>query len=300
MCLPALGLLGFLGPVGWGAAAVVGGVILITVVKKNREEKQWISPGTQQCFDDERTWYKKEKSNEASGETGNASKKREEPCRHDEHDDDIIKGYGLGYVGTYKDDKKFRPSRCDKENEGITEADHIPPKDCLKKALNDVRMDRLLQVNPRLHEMIMSLVYDPTGQKLLTMRVLYQDHRDALTTGSSKESKICRWLLTQTILSGKDDCAVKMLKQAFIMGFVDAALRTDGKVDMSDEGTRNYYRYGYTDLVDEYLYKGIINKNQAQDLKIWVKREMHLDRDTPEYKEILEDINDLLRLFLYV
>jgi hypothetical protein len=27
-----------------------------------------------------------------------------------------------------------------------------------------------------------------------------------------------RWTLTQTILSGKDDCAVKMLEQAFIMG----------------------------------------------------------------------------------
>nr|XP_046159659.1 uncharacterized protein LOC123998645 isoform X1 [Oncorhynchus gorbuscha] len=309
MGLPA-GLLEFLGPVGWGAAALVGVVILIQVVQKNREEKHSISPGTHKCFGDERTRLKEEKSNEASGRTGNSRKKRVEPCRHDEHEHDIIKGYGLGHVHKYKDDKKFRPSWCDKENEGITEADHIPPKDSLKKALNNVRLDRLLQVNPRLHEMIMSLVNDPTGQKLLTMRVLYQDHRDALTTGSSKESKICRWTLTQTILSGKDDCAVKMLEQAFIMGhpiasqmlrhdagFVDAALRTEGKVHMSDEGTRSYYRYGYTDLVDEYLYKGIINDGQAKDLKIWVKREMHLDRDTAEYKEILEDINDFYDCF---
>eukprot|EP00063_Salmo_salar_P074769 XP_014049604.1 PREDICTED: uncharacterized protein LOC106601777 [Salmo salar] len=310
MGLPALGLLGFLGPVGWGAAVLVGVVIFIKVVKKNREEKLCISPGTHKCFGDERTWFKEEKSNEDSGKTGNARKEREEPCCHDEHDDGIIKGYSLGHVHKYKDDKKFRPSQRDKENKGITEADHIPPKDSLKKALNDVRLDRLLQVNPRLHEMIMSLDYDPTGRKLLTMRVLYQDHRDALTTGSSKESKICRWLLTQTILSGKDDCAIKMLKQAFIMGhpiasqmlrydagFVDAAQRTEGKVDMSDEGTRSYYGHGYTDLGDEYLYKGIINDGQAKDLKIWVKREMHLDRDTPEYKEILEDINDFYDCF---
>lgn len=45
--VPALGLLGFLGPVGWGAAALVGVVILIKVVKKNREEKLYFSRNSQ-------------------------------------------------------------------------------------------------------------------------------------------------------------------------------------------------------------------------------------------------------------
>ena len=102
MGLPA-GLLEFLGPVGWGAAVLVGVVIFIQVVKKNREEKRSISPGTHKCFGDERTRLKEEKSNEASGRTGNSRKKRVEPCRHDEHEDDVIKGYGLGHVHKYKE-----------------------------------------------------------------------------------------------------------------------------------------------------------------------------------------------------
>lgn len=47
MGLPALGLLGFLGPVGWGAAVLVGVVIFIKVVKKNREEKLYFSRNSQ-------------------------------------------------------------------------------------------------------------------------------------------------------------------------------------------------------------------------------------------------------------
>ncbi|KAK6312213.1 hypothetical protein J4Q44_G00178770 [Coregonus suidteri] len=232
------------------------------------------------------------------------SKKTEGQSRSDETT--IIIAYGLGVVDTYKNVKKGRPSQFGPDNYRMAEADHIPPLASLRIARrNHERLDRLLQVNPRLHEMIMSLDYDPTGQSLLTMRVLYQDHRDALTTGNSRESQVASRLLAETILDG--DAAV-MLRKAFIMGHPissrqlreDAGLvasYTEGNIDMSDEGTRYYYRNGYIELVKAYQKKGIINKNQAQKLISWVERDMHLDRDTEEYEEILDYIKRHFHVF---
>jgi hypothetical protein len=66
---------------------------------------------------------------------------------------------------------------------------------------------------------------------------------------------------------------------------------------MSDEGTRHYYRYGYIELVEAYHREGIINEHQAKKLISWVESEMHLDRDTQEYKEILDYIKRHVRVF---
>ncbi|XP_055772791.1 uncharacterized protein LOC129850364 isoform X1 [Salvelinus fontinalis] len=112
-------------------------------------------------------------------------------------------------------------------------------------------------------------------------------------------------LLAETILDGD---AALMLRKAFIMGHPissrqlreDAGLAapyTDGNIDMSDEGTRDYYRYGYIELVNAYHKKGIINKNQAKKLISWVERDMHLDQDTQEYEEILDYIKRHFRVF---
>lgn len=76
-----------------------------------------------------------------------------------------------------------------------------------------------------------------------------------------------------------------------------AAPYTDGNIDMSDEGTRRYYRGGYIELVKAYHKKGIINNNQAKKLISWVERDMHLDRDTQEYEEILDYIKRHFHVF---
>ncbi|XP_024263815.2 uncharacterized protein LOC112239612 [Oncorhynchus tshawytscha] len=300
MGLPALGLIPFLGPLAFPVAlgtVAVGGFILIKAIHK----KPSYHPGSPII-----TRSVKVKSNEASGNepTGNAASKKTEG-QPSSNETTIIIAYGLGVVDTYKNVKKGRPSQFGLGNFGMAEADHIPPLASLRIARNHERLDRLLQVNPRLHEMIMSLDYDPTGQNLLTMRVLYQDHRDALTTGNSRESQVSSHLLAETIVDGD---AALMLRKAFIMGHPisswqlreDAGLAapyTDGNIDMSDEGTRHYYRCGYIELVEAYHRKGIINKNQAKQLISWVEKEMHLDRDTQEYKEILDYIKRHVRVF---
>ncbi|XP_021414332.2 uncharacterized protein LOC110486834 [Oncorhynchus mykiss] len=300
MGLPALGLIPFLGPLAFPVAlgtVAVGGFILIKAIHK----KPSYHPGSPII-----THSVKVKSNNASGNepTGNAASKTTEG-QQSSNETTIIIAYGLGVVDTYKNVKKGRPSQFGPGNFRMAEADHIPPLASLRIARNHERLDRLLQVNPRLHEMIMSLDYDPTGQNLLTMRVLYQDHRDALTTGNSRESQVSSRLLAETIVDGD---AALMLRKAFIMGHPisswqlreDAGLAapyTDGNIDMSDEGTRQYYRYGYIELVEAYHKKGIINKNQAEQLIAWVKREMYLDRDTQEYKEILDDIKRHICVF---
>ncbi|XP_031669842.1 uncharacterized protein LOC116359923 [Oncorhynchus kisutch] len=300
MGLPALGLIPFLGPLAFPVAlgtVAVGGIILIKAIHK----KPSYHPGSPII-----TRSVKVKSNKASGNepTGNAASKKTEG-QQSSNETTIIIAYGLGVVDTYKNVKKGRPSQFGPGNFRMAEADHIPPLASLRIARNHERLDRLLQVNPRLHEMIMSLDYDPTGQNLLTMRVLYQDHRDALTTGNSRESQVSSRLLAETIIDGD---AALMLRKAFIMGHPisswqlreDAGLATpytDGNIDMSDEGTRHYYRYGYIELVEAYHRKGIINKNQAINLISWVEKEMHLDRDTQEYKEILDYIKRHAHVF---
>lgn len=91
--------------------------------------------------------------------------------------------------------------KCDDNNRGILNADHIPPKDAISKAWKRLSEDRPEQqeqfknTNPNLYEMIASIKDDNNGQSLIAMEVLAVDHRRALTTGRSHRATKCRYIL---------------------------------------------------------------------------------------------------------
>lgn len=83
----------------------------------------------------------------------------------------------------------------DKATPGAVEADHIPPKESVNKLLehlenNSDRNTLFREQHPALHQLVMGK--DKRGSNLICMNTLYWDHRAALTTGNSKESKACR------------------------------------------------------------------------------------------------------------
>ncbi|XP_064797117.1 uncharacterized protein LOC135517002 [Oncorhynchus masou masou] len=212
---------------------------------------------------------------------------------------DIAFTYHLGLVGPYKSVKNTKLFSDNMGERGIVEADHIPPKNSLKLARDQKsQMKNLQQKNPKLYDMINSIESDQNGGNLLTMRVLKQHHRNALTTGRSKTSVICRKLLADTLASGDVE---KSLKLSFIMAHPIASdqLRDKagkpnklalGSIDLSPEGTVFYYKAGFNQMLNHHSKEGIIDQNQQARLKSWVSDKKYMDPDTPEYNDILAAI----------
>ncbi|KAM9516901.1 uncharacterized protein ACWYII_044168 isoform 2-T2 [Salvelinus alpinus] len=215
------------------------------------------------------------------------------------NEEDIAFTYHLGFVGPYKRVKNTKYYSDNMGERGIMEADHIPPKSSLKLARDQKsQMKNLQQKNPKLYDMINSIVSDQNGENLLTMRVLKQHHRIALTTGNSKTSVSCRKLLADTLASGDVE---KSLKYSFIMAHPIASNQLRDKaekpnkltlesIDMSPEGTVLYYKAGFNQMLNHHSREGIINQNQQASLKSWVSKKKYLDPKTPEYKDILAAI----------
>ncbi|XP_029564674.1 uncharacterized protein LOC115159261 isoform X2 [Salmo trutta] len=212
---------------------------------------------------------------------------------------DIAFTYHLGLVGPYKSVKNTKLFSDNMGERGIVEVDHIPPKNSLKLARNQTsQMKNLQQKNPKLYDMINSIEADKKGGNLLTMRVLKQHHRIALTTGASKTSVICRKLLADTLASGDVE---KSLKFSFIMAHPIASDQLRDKaekpnpltlrsIDMSPEGTVFYYKVGFNQMLNHHSKEGIIDQNQQARLKSWVSDKKYLDQNTPEYNDILAAI----------
>ena len=88
-------------------------------------------------------------------------------------------------------------ARQSKNNSGPVNADHILPKDSIRKAWERTKdkpelQEQLKNSNPKLYEMIESIKDDNNGQNLIAMEVLAADHRCALTMGQSQHAKKCR------------------------------------------------------------------------------------------------------------
>ncbi|CAB1337457.1 unnamed protein product, partial [Coregonus sp. 'balchen'] len=211
---------------------------------------------------------------------------------------DIAELYDLGYVATYTDIKNTLKSGM-----GIVEADHVIPKDTLKRALVHDDLKELKKKNPQLHALVKSIQSDQKGIGHLVMQVLYQHHRIALTTGNCIEAQQCRALLADTLVSGN---AEKMLKQAMIMAnpVSSQKLRDDAGIKkrsskgkyqhFSEDGTNCYYKAGFMNVFGEFLKMGIVDQNQHEKLNSWAKENKHLDINTEEYKEIREKIRGKL------
>ncbi|KAI4893737.1 hypothetical protein NFI96_026669, partial [Prochilodus magdalenae] len=210
-------------------------------------------------------------------------------------DNELIRTYRLGFVSKYKSLLSAR--RNSNNNNGTLNADHIPPKDSIRQAQKLIKnldpQEQYAIKNPQLHKLIESIQNDNNGQNLIAMEVLGQDHRHALTSGSSSHSKMSRKLLADTITSGD---AELLLKQCMILHHPITSQKLRAQLgehshlhdhDLSEEGTRAYYKAGYRALVKEYSDMKIIDQNQRDRLMDWVAHDRHEDTNTAEYIQIM-------------
>ncbi|XP_058250657.1 uncharacterized protein LOC131355984 isoform X1 [Hemibagrus wyckioides] len=213
---------------------------------------------------------------------------------------DIINAYHLGEVAEYESLLDM-----DKPTPGVVEADHIPPRSSLNELCKLIRrnpeMANSLKTNNKAaYELVMSMSNDQNGKKQLCMNTLYSDHRRALTSGNSSESRACRHLLTNTLASGDVE---KLLKQSFILAHPECSERirktlgVQHKFDTQSSGLsmndRNkYYQDGFDKIVQEYSKKNLIDQNQTTRLMKWVKEERYLDTSASEYREIKRVVKD--------
>ncbi|KAK6290941.1 hypothetical protein J4Q44_G00386600 [Coregonus suidteri] len=108
-----------------------------------------------------------------------------------------------------------------------------PTKSSLKLARDQQsQMKDTSTEESKAYDMINRIGSDSNGENLPTMRVLKQHHRNALTTGASKASVICRKLQADTLVSGDVE---KSLKFSFIMAHPIAS-------DQLRAGTVLYYQ----------------------------------------------------------
>ncbi|XP_047670457.1 uncharacterized protein LOC113635009 [Tachysurus fulvidraco] len=201
--------------------------------------------------------------------------------------EEIINAYHLGKVAEYKILLGMR-----KPTPGVVEADHILPKSSLKKLIDPEMVTSLETNNKAAYDLVMSMREDQNGRKQLCMNTLYSDHRRALTSGNSYEARACRDLLTNTLASGDME---KVLKQAFILAHPKCSEHIRNSLEIQPKfksknselsDCHKYYKGGYDQYVSECRKKKLIDQNQTNDLKDWVKEEKYLDTSAVEYKEI--------------
>ncbi|CAK6980120.1 uncharacterized protein LOC122981723 isoform X2, partial [Scomber scombrus] len=193
---------------------------------------------------------------------------------------DSIKSYKLGYVGEYKRLLDARRSDNNNNSSRTANADHIPPKNSVGQAWNRIKdkpelREQLKNRNPKLYEMIEGIKDDNNGRNLVAMEVLAVDHRCALTTASSQHAKKSRQLIAESLVSGDVE---RMLKQSMILAHpvtsqelladLGEARRPPHNL-MSQEGTRGYYKAGFTNLVTAYSRQGLIDQNQKEWMMEW-------------------------------
>ena len=87
-----------------------------------------------------------------------------------------------------KNNRKFSRGPGNPGHKGVVEADHMPPKDSLKKAAKEPLIWILGESEKYEGLLKMLQTKDPKGRNLFTLQVLTGQHRTALTTGNSRES----------------------------------------------------------------------------------------------------------------
>ncbi|XP_062373894.1 uncharacterized protein LOC134062039 [Sardina pilchardus] len=213
----------------------------------------------------------------------------------------FAKKFRLGFVGDYCWLIDTRDSAQNKINTNtyMVNADHIPPKDAFRKALNQLKKDpgkgnKLKKKNPKLYEMIWTLE-NKSGSNLVAMEVLAKHHELALTTGSSHVSNRCRDLLCNSLVCGDVE---KMIKQSLILahpitsqelkrsaGLPSKQINTN---DLTGKDTKHYYKVGSKEIVNQFHNNGIIDQNQQSRLLSWVQQDKQLN--SPEYQECFKAV----------
>ncbi|XP_051987382.1 uncharacterized protein LOC127647274 [Xyrauchen texanus] len=212
----------------------------------------------------------------------------------------LIKMYHLGFVGENKSVLSARKSS--KNTTGTLISSHIPSKDSIRQAQmfmeNSNSVNEFKNKNPELNKLINSIKTDNTGQHLIAMEVLGQDHRQALTTGPSNRSQMARKLLADTMISGDIELLMKCcmilhhpLTSQKLRDALGESIQTPSHI-FSDDGVRGYYKAGYRNLVSEYSHMGILDQNQRERLDEWVTQDQHEDTNTAEYRKVLQGLGE--------
>ncbi|XP_058249913.1 uncharacterized protein LOC131355569 [Hemibagrus wyckioides] len=208
-------------------------------------------------------------------------------------EDKISKEYTLGEAGRYRDlIKKKKPTP------GVVDADHIPPKKSLQDLCDELKSNKeMVESFETKNEALFNLVKNTNDNMMFAMNVLRCDHQRAATTGSSHVSRACRKLLTKTFIEGD---VVKGLKLSFIMAHPETSdhifiildrTRKYSNIDygLTAESTRKYYEKGFLKLINEYEKINVLNKDEAEELRNWVKNKGYLLENAEKFiNEIIE------------
>ncbi|KAM9500521.1 uncharacterized protein Hap1MRO34_003807 [Clarias gariepinus] len=210
----------------------------------------------------------------------------------------IIEEYKLGKVGDQKGLLDL-----EKPTTGVVEPQHIPPQSTWTTILHLIKTNPeisslLNKNNKEMFYLMMKMKHDPSEKMQLCMNTLYSDHRRALSSGHSTESRACRRFLTSTFTSGDTE---KALKLSLMMAHPQCSeniwsnlgihhhYRTcDLELKLKDRN--DYYKRGFKDIVKKYSKSDLINHVQSIRLINWVQKDMFLDTSTVEYKEIIHVI----------
>ncbi|KAF5889868.1 uncharacterized protein DAT39_020426 [Clarias magur] len=189
--------------------------------------------------------------------------------------EEIISAYKLGEVADYESLLK-----TEKPTPRVVEADHIPPKSCLKDLhglinTNPEIKDLLQTKNKALYNLVMGMKNDQNGRHKVCMNALYWDHQSALTSGSSLESQACRELLTRTFANGDVEKAIKL---SLIMAHPECSDRIRDSLGIQNHlntqnpgleaaGIKKYYKNGFLGVLHEYNKRGVLDQNQRDRLE---------------------------------
>ncbi|XP_041926672.1 uncharacterized protein LOC121690257 [Alosa sapidissima] len=200
------------------------------------------------------------------------------------------KNLHLGLVGEHGDltGRNQQPG----DNQHKREADHIPPKDCYKKvsgtlARNPQLSEEFQKNNPKFFEELNKSPYF-----LLCMKVRKEHHRQALTTGNSTESQICRNEMSQALSKGDVETTLKM---SFITAHPETSqwLRQDAGIQRQTPHniqprvhSADYYQVGYRLMIDKYYDKGLIDGTVKDRLNSWVNSGAYRSRNAQEYRSL--------------
>ncbi|CAL8291542.1 unnamed protein product [Gadus morhua 'NCC'] len=157
-------------------------------------------------------------SGSGNGAQSNKPKSEEQAAKSEKKRDtdssELEREFDVGASGMYKDvvknNRKFSRGPGNPGHKGVVEADHMPPKDSLKKAAKEPLIWILGESEKYEGLLKMLQTKDPKGRNLFTLQVLTGQHRTALTTGNSRESVAVRAVLANAFATGQVVSALKL------------------------------------------------------------------------------------------
>ncbi|XP_056446383.1 uncharacterized protein LOC130382578 [Gadus chalcogrammus] len=214
--------------------------------------------------------------------------------------------FHVGASGTYKDvlknHREFSRGPGNPGHKGVVEADHMPPKDSLKKAAEEPLI-WILGESEKFEGLLKMLQKkDPKGRDLFTLQVLTGQHRTALTTGNSRESVAVRAVLANAFATGQ---VVSALKLTFLVSHPISSMelreqagiqRDHPEERFGRDRTMRIYSDGFLKMIDFFFGRNIIDMEELVELCEHITDHYDVDgdfkRDSFEYKLLIDAIEE--------